>query len=137
MTLQEKLVDARLLTPYTAEIAIRGKFECGYCGLKFLANVENYKQWEFDHIKPVAKGGRNDLANRACACRTCNKTKLDFDPSEIASTREGMIQVAWEFILQRNAETEKDYLSKYRELLRAQQSEVERTRSAALAAATD
>jgi 5-methylcytosine-specific restriction endonuclease McrA len=119
MTPQERLIDAKLLTPYTAEIAIRGKFKCEYCGLDFLLNVENYKQWEFDHIKPVARGGTNDLANRACACRTCNKTKLHFDPSEMASTREGRIQVAWEYIQQRNAETERDYLSKYREILRA------------------
>lgn len=52
------------------EVFKRDKFTCQYCGRSIPDVV-----LEVDHIKPVAKGGDNDILNLVTACRDCNRGK--------------------------------------------------------------
>ena len=47
---------------------------CAYCGRTPALSA--------DHIVPLGKGGPNDLANMAPACRGCNEKKGPRDPEE-------------------------------------------------------
>jgi len=42
---------------------------CAYCGSK--------KNLEIDHIKPVSKGGDNNIENLQILCHKCNRAKAD------------------------------------------------------------
>lgn len=46
----------------------RDDFTCRYCGSRGV-------ELECDHVHPLARGGSNDLANLATACKTCNRSK--------------------------------------------------------------
>lgn len=48
---------------------------CYICGLK-LTSLEDT---EFDHVKPLALGGSDELANKAPAHRACHKAKTATD----------------------------------------------------------
>jgi hypothetical protein len=50
----------------------RDKYICQYCGIS-----GNLVELECDHIKPVSKGGNNDLSNLITACKPCNRNKSD------------------------------------------------------------
>jgi hypothetical protein len=52
------------------EVFKRDKFTCQYCG-RMAPDVI----LEVDHIKPVAKGGDNDILNLITSCRDCNRGK--------------------------------------------------------------
>lgn len=54
------------------EVFKRDSFKCQYCGA---AAPEVLLQ--VDHIKPVAKGGTNDIVNLVTACIACNAGKSD------------------------------------------------------------
>lgn len=62
------------------EVFKRDKFTCQYCGASAPEVL-----LEVDHIKPVSKGGTNDVMNLVTACRDCNRGKtnkvLDDDSS--------------------------------------------------------
>lgn len=52
------------------EVFKRDCFTCQYCGAKAPDVL-----LEVDHIKPVSKGGTNDILNLITACRDCNRGK--------------------------------------------------------------
>lgn len=52
------------------EVFKRDKFTCQYCGRKAPDVVLHV-----DHIKPVAKGGKNDIMNLITSCSDCNLGK--------------------------------------------------------------
>jgi len=52
------------------EVFKRDKFTCQYCG-RMAPDVI----LEIDHIKPVAKGGTNNVLNLITSCRDCNRGK--------------------------------------------------------------
>lgn len=52
------------------DILSRDWFSCVYCGAKAPEVL-----LEIDHILPVSKGGKNDIANLCSACRPCNSGK--------------------------------------------------------------
>ena len=54
------------------EVFKRDSFTCQYCGRKAPDVV-----LEVDHIKPVAKGGTNDIMNLVTSCYDCNHGKRD------------------------------------------------------------
>lgn len=54
------------------EVFKRDGFKCQYCG----ANPPNIIL-EVDHIKPVSKGGSNELDNLITSCFNCNRGKSD------------------------------------------------------------
>ena len=52
------------------QILQRDNFRCRYCGATSLST-----ELEVDHIKPVSRGGGNDLNNLQTLCRSCNRGK--------------------------------------------------------------
>ena len=59
------------------EIKAAAKGRCHYCGKKT-------PKLQFDHIEPIAKGGRHCKSNLVMACMICNATKNDSHPHEYA-----------------------------------------------------
>ena len=53
-------------------LGIRAGFKCEYCDKDLLASVDNYKEWQRDHIIPLSKGGEDINENIAISCKTCN-----------------------------------------------------------------
>lgn len=64
--------------PFTrANIYARDGFTCQYCGVEFES-----EELTFDHVVPVAQGGRKDWTNITTACVPCNKRKGARTPEE-------------------------------------------------------
>lgn len=59
------------------EVFKRDKFTCQYCG-RMAPDVV----LEVDHIKPVAKGGKNEILNLVTSCVDCNRGKSDKELSD-------------------------------------------------------
>lgn len=59
------------------EVFKRDSFQCQYCGKSSPDVVLNV-----DHIKPVSKGGDNDITNLITACFDCNAGKSDRELSD-------------------------------------------------------
>ena len=55
----------------------RDDYRCQYCGDGFPTN-----ELTFDHVLPVAQGGRKDWANIVTCCVTCNRRKGGRTPAE-------------------------------------------------------
>ena len=60
-----------------ANIYARDDYQCQYCGDSFTTN-----DLTFDHVVPVAKGGRKDWENIVTCCVTCNRRKGGRTPGE-------------------------------------------------------
>lgn len=58
-------------------IYVRDNFHCGYCGDKF-----QERELTLDHIKPKARGGKNEPENLVTCCFRCNQRKKDMLLSE-------------------------------------------------------
>lgn len=54
------------------EVFKRDSFKCQYCGKSAPEVILHV-----DHIKPVSKGGDNDIMNLITACESCNQGKSD------------------------------------------------------------
>ena len=59
------------------EVFKRDKFTCQYCGASAPDVI-----LQVDHIKPVSKGGTNDIMNVVTACRDCNSGKTNRELSD-------------------------------------------------------
>lgn len=71
-----------------ANIYARDEFTCQYC---YGGDVDNPKAYEphrltFDHVTPVAQGGRRGWDNIVTACEPCNRRKADRTPDEAGMT---------------------------------------------------
>jgi 5-methylcytosine-specific restriction endonuclease McrA len=60
-----------------ANIYARDNYACQYCGDKFATS-----ELTFDHVVPVAQGGRKDWENIVTACISCNREKGGRTPAE-------------------------------------------------------
>ena len=60
-----------------ANIYARDDYTCQYCGEAFPMS-----ELTFDHVVPVAKGGRKDWENIVTCCITCNRQKGGRTPEE-------------------------------------------------------
>jgi 5-methylcytosine-specific restriction endonuclease McrA len=60
-----------------ANIYARDDHACQYCGERFPAS-----QLTFDHVIPVARGGRKEWENIVTCCIPCNRRKGDLLPDE-------------------------------------------------------
>jgi hypothetical protein len=69
------------------EIFKRDKFTCQYCG----ANAPDVIL-HVDHIKPVARGGKNDHLNLITSCLSCNAGKSDVPLSDNTSVEKARKQ---------------------------------------------
>lgn len=67
------------------EVFKRDSFTCQYCG-KSAPDVV----LELDHIKPVAKGGKNELLNLVASCVDCNRGKgaRELDDSSVVTKQQ-------------------------------------------------
>ena len=70
------------------EVFKRDSFTCQYCGAKAPDVI-----LEVDHIKPVAKGGTDDILNLITACRDCNRGKSKKELSDNAVVTKQMKQL--------------------------------------------
>ena len=68
-----------------ANIYARDNHSCQYCGDQFPTS-----ELTFDHVVPVAQGGRKDWENIVTCCVTCNRRKGGRTPHEA-----GMHLVKW------------------------------------------
>ena len=59
------------------EVFKRDKFTCQYCGASAPDVI-----LQVDHIKPVSKGGTNDILNLVTSCRECNSGKSNRELSD-------------------------------------------------------
>lgn len=71
------------------EVFKRDKFTCAYCG-SAAPNVILH----IDHIKPVAKGGTNNILNLITACEGCNAGKSDRELSDNTTVQKQVNQAA-------------------------------------------
>ena len=56
------------------KIILRDRFFCcKMCGVVFA----DFSEVSIDHIKPLSKGGGNDLSNLQLCCAPCNNAKAD------------------------------------------------------------
>ena len=55
----------------------RDRHLCGYCGERFMT-----RELSRDHVKPVARGGRDSWTNTVTACRRCNTRKGSRSPEQ-------------------------------------------------------
>jgi len=62
-----------------ANIYARDEHTCQYCG-----HTMPTHELTFDHVVPVAQGGRKDWENIVTCCVTCNRRKGGRTPSEAA-----------------------------------------------------
>jgi hypothetical protein len=89
--LQAIATDLRKAAPYFKEgwhrnalqAFIRDSGCCAYCGTPLLDTYGASKTATIDHLLPSCKYHRGwDVDNLVPACATCNRIKLDYDPSE-------------------------------------------------------
>jgi 5-methylcytosine-specific restriction endonuclease McrA len=95
-----------------AHYGIRAGFKCEYCDRDLLASVNDYKEWQEDHIIPSHAGGKYKSENIAVACRTCNvNIKGKWNPAEVCkkgASRDELIQATRVYIQKRRAEMLKE-----------------------------
>ncbi len=70
------------------EVLKRDKFTCQYCG-KSAPDVV----LEIDHIKPVSKGGANDIMNLITSCKDCNRGKSNIELSDDSVVKKQQAQL--------------------------------------------
>lgn len=72
----------RPLVQFTrANIYARDDFTCQYCAKEF-----EPEDLTFDHVIPVAQGGRRGWDNIVTACEPCNRQKADRTPEQAGMT---------------------------------------------------
>lgn len=71
------LACARRTIPLNIRWAVlkRDKYKCIKCGRS--PSLDHKVEIEIDHIKPVARGGTNDIENLQTLCKDCNQGKKD------------------------------------------------------------
>jgi len=70
------------------EVFKRDKFTCQYCGRSAPDVV-----LEVDHIRPVSKGGTNDIMNLVTSCMECNRGKSDKELSDDSVVKKQQQQI--------------------------------------------
>ena len=60
-----------------ANIFIRDHYQCQYCGKRFRT-----EDLTFDHVVPIARGGKKNWENIVTACWRCNNLKSGRTPAE-------------------------------------------------------
>ena len=69
------------------EVFKRDKFTCQYCG-RMAPDVV----LEVDHIKPISKGGTNDILNLVTSCKDCNRGKSNIKLSDDSVVKKQQMQ---------------------------------------------
>lgn len=105
-----KIIEALVNTGQWGEndviLGIRAGFKCEYCDKDLLASVDNYKEWQKDHIIPLSKGGEDINDNIAISCKTCNvNIKGRWNPADESTSdnpsRQELINVVRDYCIKR------------------------------------
>jgi CRISPR/Cas system Type II protein with McrA/HNH and RuvC-like nuclease domain len=98
--------------PIETQLGIEFQFRCAYCDKDMFDSVDNYKEWQTDHIIPSSKDGCDTIENFALCCRTCNFIKGKWNPfdflGELDATKENLIKVAKVYITEKRQQTQQD-----------------------------
>lgn len=116
----EKLVETGSWGPVDADLGIDSDFKCQYCNKDLLSSVDNYKEWQTDHLIPSSADGADSKENYVICCRTCNFIKGRWNPAiEYTNhhpSREQLISASRDYILRKRTVT-KSQIEKYREIV--------------------
>ncbi len=120
-----KLYEALMATGHWGDVEVKlgieFDFKCAYCDKNLLESVDNYKEWQTEHIIPHSKGGADDESNFALTCRTCNFIKGVWNPKDhfvgLNPNKHDLIAVAKSYILRKRSETNND-ISLYLRLIK-------------------
>lgn len=93
------------------EVFKRDGFACAYCG-----KTPPAVTLEVDHIEPVSKGGKDEIANLITACFDCNRGKKDIPLEKIPNKLLENLEVLQE---------QEDQLKAYRKLVKKVQVRIE------------
>ncbi len=103
-----------------SKLGVRADFKCEYCGKDLLASVENYKEWQKDHLIPQSAGGSDDMDNLVLTCKTCNFIKGRWNPLTYCETdkptRDILLNSSKKYITSRKEFTQVQLL-KYRKII--------------------
>lgn len=94
------------------EVFKRDSFTCQYCG-KSAPDVI----LEVDHIKPVSKGGQNEIINLITTCRDCNRGKGTRELTDDTAVKAQRVQME---LLQERRE-QLDMILRWREELKREE----------------
>lgn len=106
-------------------LGLRAKFKCEYCGKDLLKNIDDYKLWQVDHIRPKSKQGNDDCNiddcnNLAISCRQCNVNfKSNYFPMNKNTenmSRQELIDVFKKYIIERRRNASME-LSEMRDII--------------------
>lgn len=62
---------------------------CCWCGLMMDRSGKGGRGATLDHVVPLAKGGADEAANLAAACRLCNAARGDMAAEAFRAARDG------------------------------------------------
>ena len=110
MSIYDEFMDTGHWGPIDIELGIEFNFCCAYCDKKMFESVENYKEWQTDHIIPSSKGGEDSIDNYALSCRTCNFIKSTWNPveylGELNITKLNLINASKDYIMEKRKGTQ-------------------------------
>ena len=78
--------DQKRIKAWLTKVYSKATFRCYYCDRRYVLKVLH-----IDHIKPLAKGGKNILNNLACSCATCNLRKKTKSVQEFTADQGGQM----------------------------------------------
>jgi 5-methylcytosine-specific restriction endonuclease McrA len=110
MSVYDEFMNTGHWGPIETKLGIEFNFCCAYCDKKMLESVENYKEWQTDHIIPSSKYGEDSIENYALSCRTCNFIKSTWNPAEnlgeLEVTKLNLINVSKNYIIEKRKGTQ-------------------------------
>lgn len=75
-------LEGRLSLSDIKELRASGSFVCHWCGEALSDEKGRGTRWEVDHLRPMSKGGPNELSNLVKSDRKCNSSKKDKLPED-------------------------------------------------------
>ncbi|WP_217540670.1 HNH endonuclease [Vibrio metschnikovii] len=103
----DKLMATKLWGEREIKLGIEFDFKCAYCDKNMFDSVDNYKEWQTDHIVPSSKNGDDSYENCVLSCRTCNFIKSTWNPLENmvdkSATRSELIEACKKHITDKRA----------------------------------
>jgi len=116
----EALVKSGKWSESAARRGYKSGFKCAYCDKDLLASVDDYKEWQVDHIVPLSANGPDEERNKVVSCRTCNvDIKNRWNPATVCkenAKREELIEAVREYVVKKRTEILEE-LTKFRKIV--------------------